>query len=251
MTASQPLRWVFCILVTVSFMPLHASAQSFFGGGTYRNSSSGGENVTWTLGDWMTQKARFKLMDQWLAVNKQANLIEFNVEGGKTNYDLTVGGSTSSQEVDRYSASLYISIFGIEGGYEESDENIERRFGQFNIRILGQSSRSTQLVAGYGVQKTEDTDLNTEVTNQYATGKLQLYLVSFLGLEGAYKKTFRANDNLGSEHEGERVEYGVFLEHKMIRIYGRAFEDKTFVTTSGNEERQTRDGVDAGIKLFF
>ncbi len=226
-------------------------AQSFFGGGSYKRSNNGNENVSWTLGDWMTQKAKFKLMDQWLAINNQANLVEFNIEGSQTNYDLTIGADKNSHEVDKYGFSMYISIFGIEGGYEESDEDIEKRYGQFNIRLLGQSSRSTQLIAGYGIQKEENGTDDTEVTNQYASGKLQLYIVSFFGIDGGYKKVFADKDNLMNTHEGERIDYGIFLEHKLIRLYGRAFEDKTFITKNGVKEKQTREGIDAGVKLFF
>ena len=227
-----------------------AQAQSFLGGGRYSN-SGGQENVTWTLGDWMLQKQKFRLMDQWLALNKQAQLIEFNIEGGQTNYEVTIGGNTSDKRVDRYSASLYVSIFGLEAGYEDSNENIESRYGQFNIRFLGQSSRSTQLIGGYGVRKTEYKDDNTDVTNQYANAKLQLYLVRFLGVDGSYKKFFRAKDNLNQDNEGERIEYGVFLEHRFVRLYGRAFEDKTFITRNGVKEKELREGVDAGVKFFF
>jgi hypothetical protein len=241
----------YILILSIVLSSSQAFSQAFRGGGKYSNSSSGEESVTWTLGSWMTQKARFQLMDQWLAINKQANLLEFNIEGGQTNYDLTVGGNTKSHDIDRYSASLYISIFGLEGGYEESSEDTETRYGQFNVRILGQSSRSTQLIAGYGIQKKEDNSDNTEVTNQYANAKLQLYLVTFLGIDGTYKKLFPDKDNLFNTHEGERFEYGLFLEHKLIRLYGKVFEERTYVTKNGVKEKEFRDGVDAGIKLFF
>ncbi len=66
--------------ITVGFFILfsfQSNAQSFFGGGTFSKRGDS-ENVRWTLADWMTQKKDFKIMDQWLAVNKQANFLEFN-----------------------------------------------------------------------------------------------------------------------------------------------------------------------------
>lgn len=162
-----------------------------------------------------------------------------------------MAGNTSEKEIERYSFSLFITIFGLEGGYEKSSEKIESRFGQINLRLLGQSSKSTQLIAGYGVRKTENSEDDSEVTNQYVNSKLQLYFFKFFGVDGSYKKFFRNKDNLKRDQEGERAEYGVFLEYGFLRLYGRAFDDRTFITENGVRQKRAREGVDAGVKFFF
>jgi hypothetical protein len=227
-----------------------ASAQ-FIGGGSYSRRGNS-QNVRWTLADWLAQKQDFKLMDQWLALNRQTNFFEFNIEGSHTKYELSAGGSVTDQTVDRYSASIFLSIFGLEGGVEKTSEDLKYTYGQFNVRMFGDSSQSTNLVLGYGMRKREDTLNNVEVENQYGNVKLQIYIFDFLGIDGSYRKDFRATDQQNTAYEGERAEYGVFLEYEYIRLYGRAFKDTTYKTANGaTTQQETRDGVDAGVKFFF
>jgi hypothetical protein len=244
-------------LAAVFLMPDLAYAQRggrLLGGGTYKRSSSGGENIHWTLSDWMTQKANFRLMDQWLAVNTQRQLFELNLEGGQVEYEVRRGGTKKDQTMQRYSASIYVSIFGIEGGVEDTDEDLKTSYGQFNVRLMGDSSRNTNLVLGYGVRKREDESVipTLEVTNQYGNVKLQLYVFSFFGIDGTYRKDIRANDQQKTQYEGERAEYGAFLEYEFVRIYGKAFKDTTYKTPAGGVTQvESRDGIDAGVKFFF
>lgn len=236
------------------FIVPQAHAQRFRGGGTYSKRGST-ENTTWTLADWMAQKAEFKLMDQWLAINTQRNFLEIGLEGSETNYEVTAGGSTKDRSVRRYSASIYVSIFGLEGGTEKTDEDLKYTWGQFNVRMFGQSSQSTSLVLGYGMRKREDSSSvpTLEVTNNYANAKLQVYVFKFLGIDGNYRKDFRATDQQNTSYEGERIEYGVFLEYQYVRLYGRAFKETTYKLASGaaTTQQETREGTDAGVKFFF
>lgn len=222
------------------------------GSGTYSRSGSGGENVRWTLSDWITQKQNFRMMDHWLALNRQRHFFELNLEGGKIKYELTTGGAKKDYEMERYSASIYFSIFGLEGGVERSNEDLKYTWGQANVRVFGQSSQGTHLVLGYGLRKREDLANDLEVTNQYGNVKLQLYIFDFLGIDGTYRKDFRATDGQNTSYEGERYEYGAFIEYEFVRLYGRAFKDTTYKTPAGGVTQiESRDGFDAGVKFYF
>jgi len=229
---------------------LNCEAQNFFGGGSISRRGNS-ENVRWTLGDWMSQKQKIRLMDQWLAVNRQSQMFELNFEGGQSQYDLTIGGTRTSQDVTRFSGQLWISIFGLQYIKEESDEDWESQSYQFNIRLLGQSTQSTNLTAFYGVRTWDDANPIYDYENQFAGARLNLYIVSFFGIEGLYRKDLSATDSSQREVEGERTEYGVFFDLSFVRIYGNAFVDKTTITTAGVPQIVKRDGFDAGFRIYF
>jgi hypothetical protein len=244
----------YCITAVVALLmaaPAHAQR---LGGGTFSRRSGQADNVHWTLSDWLLQKQEFRLEDQWLALNRQLNFFEFNIQGSQTRYDVSAGGSVKSHRVDRYSASIYFSIFGLEGGVENTDEDIDYKYGQFNVRIFGQSSRATNLTVGYGMRKREDRSQTPEldVTNQYANAKLQLYIFQYFGIDGSYRKDFTASDQANTKYEGERVEYGAFVEYQFVRLYGNAFVDNTYKTAPGaTTQQETRSGIDAGVQFFL
>ena len=227
-----------------------AFARTFFGGGTFKSQGKK-DSVRWTLGDWLTQKKSFRAMDQWLALNRQANLFELNFEGSQSQYEIDVGGTPTDFEVDRYSVQMWISIFGLQYTWEESDEDWEAESGQLNIRLFGQSTQTTNLTLHYGVRQVEYFNPANEYNNQYGGVNLNLYIVSFFGLEGMYRKYLTAKDSNDVEVEGERSEYGAFIDVSFVRIYGNAFVDKTYRTSGGTTNMETREGVDAGVKFYF
>lgn len=231
--------------------PLARAQGTFIGSGVYKRSQDK-ESTRWTLADWMTQKRSFKAMDQWLALNRTLSSFEFNIEGGRQTYDLEVGGSTTKKEIDHYGASIYWSIFGLEYQFEKSNENYERESAQFNLRILGTSSQTTNITGFYGIRKTSYSNPSNELENQYAGGRINLYFLDFFGVEGQYQKNFRAEDKNNTEYEGERIEYGVFIDLVFVRLYGKAFQDTNHKTDSvGVQTKESREGSEAGIKLYL
>lgn len=245
------LRGFFVFVFVLSF-GISASARTFLGEGAFRKSQEK-ESTRWTLADWMTQKKQFNAMDQWLALNKSLNLFEINIEGGRRTYDVTIGANTIEQEIERGSISLYWSIFGIEYQFENSTEDFKRESGQINLRLLGASSQTTNLTAFYGMSSTEyeNTPL-LDIENQYAGARLNIYLVSFFGIEGMYRKDFRERAKNDDEYERERVEYGAFFDVYFVRVYGQGFKETTNITpAAGAASEEEREGVEAGVKFYF
>jgi hypothetical protein len=242
--------WVLIFGVMTWADPTHAQGRRTVGSGSY-SKRGGNENVRWTLGDWLTQKRTFSLADQWLAVNTQSQLIEYGFEYGRNSYEVTINGQRNDRVIERASAQFWVSIFGIQYTREDSDEEWLSQSGQLNVRLLGQSSRSTNLTAFYGVRDWKDKVGDGDYQNQFAGGRLNLYLVSFLGIEGQYRKDFSAQDNSNRDYESERSEYGAFIDLDILRLYGNVFRDIRTVTTSGVPSREVRDGIDAGVRLYF
>jgi hypothetical protein len=238
------------IIVVLLFLSPLAIAQSFFGGGSYTRRGNN-ESVRWTLADWMSQKKQFSVMDQWLAINKQANFIEFNIQGGQANYDLNVNGTTTKQKVTTFSAQLWVSIFGLQYVKADSDEDWESESYQLNVRLFGQSSQTTSLTAFYGMKEWTDLNAANSYDTQFAGGRLNLYLVSFVGLEASYQKNFKASDSLGREIDSYSSDYGIFVDLNFVRLYGKAFYENATITQGGVPQTEKRDGVDAGVQFYF
>lgn len=239
------------ISVIIFIFAAQASAQSFSAGGGFgvRNNT---ETVSWTLADWLNQKQKFKLQDQWLAVNTQANLYEFGLNGGQASYEKTVNGVTNKYTMNQISASFWFSIFGLEYVRNSSAEDFVSQSGQFNIRLLGQSASSTNLKAFYGVRKTEYKNPDNEITNNYAGADLRLYIFQFFGVTAGYEKSFQAEDNSMTAYEGQRVDYGAFIELGFVRLSGTYFTEDTYVTPSGgSESKQSREGVLTGLQFYL
>lgn len=241
----------FIVIVAAMLAHAIAEARTPTGGGFFsRNQNK--ESVHWTLADWMTQTQNFRAMDYWLAMNRSINNFEFNLEGGQQNYDITVGTSKKSQRIDKVGASVYWSIFGLEYQREDSSEDFIRESGQFNLRLFGTSSQSTNLILYYGLRKWTFASPVNEVKNQYAGAKLNLYIFSFFGLEGQYRRDFRSSAKNGIDYEGDRVEYGAFVDVSIVRIYGQGFKETTTLSPpSGSATKADREGLEAGVKLYF
>lgn len=232
-------------------VPVAAKAPTFFGEGVFKKSQDKA-STRWTLADWMAQKKSFKMMDQWLALNRTLNSFEFNIAGGRRSYDLTVDGDVEKKTIDHYAASFYWSIFGLEYQFEDSNENFKRESGQINLRLFGTSSQTTYLTAFYGLREWTFTDPANEVNNQYAGAKLNLYILSFFGIAGQYTKYLRAKADDDVKYEGDRGEYGVFFDLYLIRLYGQFFKETTERAASGSAvEMDDRSGTELGIQFYF
>lgn len=238
------------LLFLILILPLSVSAQAFFGGTGF--SSKNTDSVRWTLADWLQQKKDFKLQDQWLALNTQANLYEFNISGGRSSYDSKVNGVTTKETLSNLSATFWVSIFGLEYRRATSSEDFVTQSGQFNVRLLGQSPYSTNLTANYGIRKTDYENPSNELTNNFAGADMRLYLVKNFGLTAGYEKSFEGEDKGNTAYEGERIDYGAFIEILFFRISGSFYSDTTNVTPSGGaKSEQVREGLQTSVQFYL
>lgn len=242
---------IFISIAALCFFAQSASAIGIFGGAGYSRSGNS-ESTRWTLGGWMQQKEKFRLQDQWLALNKQRNFFEFTVSGGQSSYESTTNGVTSKEDLTQISAQMWISIFGLQYVRADSSEDFTSQSGQFNVRLFGTSTGSTHLTAHYGVRKTEYESPKNEIENQFAGIDTSIYLVDFFGISGGYQQTFDAKDTLGTSREGERIEYGAFFDIAFLRISATFFEDTTKLRpSSGASSEVKRDGLLTGIQFYL
>lgn len=219
--------------------------------------SGGTETTRWTLYDWLAQKQSINLMDMWLSVNRSSSLFEASLSGGPLSYRYrTVSGGTSTsgdKTSQAYRLSLFVSIIGIEGEYEETNHDMKSYGGDVALRLLGSSMQSTHLTVKYGLQKRIDSSSTPEETwsNQFAQADLNLYLIKYFGLKGEYRYYFPDKSSQGTDLQGDRTTAGVFIDVGMLRIYGDYFQEKMKYESSTTVTEKKRDGYEYGAKLFF
>lgn len=242
-------------LILIPFFAFAFQAHAYFQMDFMKNKAANRASSRWTLGDWLAQKNKNALADHWLAMNRSANIFETNLSGGINNYKLKTssGAATTSTNHDSqaYQLDFYISLFNITGEYEKTDNDIEAYGGALGLRLFGNSSQTTNLVARYGLRKLQNLDSQESWDNQYAEGQLQLYIVSFFGLTGKYRYYFPDESKLGNKLEGSRSTAGAFLEFGILRLYGEAYQEPMVATMSGVKVNQKREGFEYGAKLFF
>ena len=152
----------------------------------------------WTLTDWLRTKKKMALMDQWLALNTSAHIFELVLEGAEGHYKISQATmpQKSGHLSKNYGGSFFVSIFGLEYKREESLDFYKQDELQFNLRILGTSTQVTNLTLHYGQRKLNDVRYG-EFEQNYFGLVSDLYLLSFLGLEGLYRTYNNANGSDG------------------------------------------------------
>jgi hypothetical protein len=246
----------FSVLFLICFCHL-SLAQSRFQGGFSTQKQGNKTQSRWTIADYLLQKKSVQLMDHWLALNSSANLFEVFIGGGPLTYTYksTTGGVTTSQSKtsQSYRLATYISIFGIEADYEQTDHDIITYSGAVALRLLGTSNQATHLTAKYGMQKRidESSTPHEEWSNQFAEGTLNVYLVEFLGIQGTYRYYFPDESSIGTDLKGNRTSAGAFIDIGLLRLYGEYFQEKLNYDSGTNITEREREGWEYGARFYF
>jgi hypothetical protein len=243
-------------LMIVVFAPVAAASAPYFQQEIMRSRGRGSDNSTqWTIVDWLQQKNVNALADQWLALHSSNSLFDISANASGQRYKLksTVGNVTSSQDANSqsYGLDMYISIFGIHGEYEKTEDKLETYGGSAGLRLLGTSSSSTNLSVHYGIQVRHDLVALEQWQNQYLNGQLTLYVIKNFGLNGQYRYYFPADSNKGARLEGNKVTAGAFVEFLPFRVQASYFHEPLKITRGVAEELQDRAGYDVSVRLIF
>lgn len=209
----------------------------------------------WTLADWLAQKNQMAFWDQWLAMNRSVPYFDLSLSGARTVYDLKTL-TPSQSTIDRYASHIFevdLSIFFLNLIVEYEDMNHDRKAkaAACGIRWFGTSSQSTSLNTRYGVREWEDELTREQSSTPFAEGQLQIYVTGFLGVKGRYRKLFEDTTNQSRKVKGDRASYGVFAEAIIFRAYVEYFTEQFDFDPGGQFQRETREGYDGGLKIFF
>ncbi len=238
-----------------------ANAQSDGGGGSGSLGGSWGkkaqarEGSRWTLQEWMAQKQRNSLMDQWLSMNSPSPF-EFALLGASNTYDFQKN-LEAKESYSTYSGSFsaYAQAVGLTGEYENNvEENLNESTGLLNLRILGNSLQSTSITLHVGQRTLQYYELTEKVTVRNVVGQisLQAYLTKYFGLSGSYRHFFLTDHSSLGEVAGTLVEGGLFIDFKGLRIFG-SWNDELQVnqSTTRVKTKYKRQGIKTGLVIFF
>ena len=249
------------LAVLIFFLPLVSMAQSTGGGssgrsfGNWVQKAQAREGSRWTLQEWMAQKQRNSLMDQWLIMNSPSPY-EFSILGASNSYQFQKDQLARVSHSSKSGAfSAYAQAIGLTGEYENNtDENLTDVTGLLNVRILGSSLQSTSITLSLG-QRTRQFVENSQkesVRNIVGQLSIQAYFTKYFGLSGSYRNFFPADNATVGRISGTLIEGGLFLDFSGLRIFGNWSDElQTDEGTSGTKTEYKRQGLKSGIVIFF
>jgi len=246
------------LLILTLAMTLGAQASANFQSDMMKSKRSKNPQSTegqWTIADWLAQRSRVRLMDQWLEMHTNHSWAELVLNGAGQEFTYKTSSASaatkSTQTGQLYQADIFLSILNLNGEYQKTDNSKESYGGAAGLRLLGVSAQTTSLIARYGWRRLSDLSLPERWENQYVEGQLQLYIVQEFGLTGTYRYYLPATSNQGDSLEGHKATYGVFYEFSGIRIFADYFQEPLQLSKNGTSTSLSSDGFDGGLKLFF
>jgi hypothetical protein len=208
----------------------------------------------WSLDQWLKQKNQNRLMDQWLAL-QSSSPYEFYLSADGTSIAASSDTTGNAQQIVnnavRARIGAYASIVGLEGSYENlPDLHSSSADGSFHVRLLGTSVRSTYLDAHYSLKYRNENGDNVRL--QGPGGKLTILLIKTFGLSGSYDAHLESTSESGQRWSGSQAEGEVFIDFERVRVFGRYTKrDDQITSVGGAVEKRVREGLGAGLKLFF
>ncbi|MEO0336657.1 MAG: hypothetical protein AAF202_09685 [Pseudomonadota bacterium] len=233
-----------------------ASQAQYFQADFMKSRQKAKASARWTLFDWISQKKKISLWDQWLESNRSATVFEMQLTGSQMDFETVTKTSVDENGVrdssQSYAVDLWIKIFGLRAEYEEQPDIQKTSSAMANLRIIGSSLQSTHLIIRGGIQQYEDLLNDRQYQNPFASAALRLYFLSFIGLHGEYRQLFEAESDEGSvKLSGSRTQGGAFLEWGILRITGQYVNEPYEFTSGGATVDQTRTGLEYGVQIVL
>lgn len=247
---------LFCLSSAESFAQGRSGSS---GGGQWGQRATQREAKRWTLQEWLEQKNRNALMDQWLSMNSPSPF-EFYIGLSQSNYDTKTmtTSSTTQQSWSSYQGELaaYAQMIGVSLQHENnSQENYSDLTGMLNFRFLGNSLQTTSLTLSGGQRTRSFGATNTAnaivLKNTLAQAEIQLYITKYFGLDGQYRRYFSTYEASLGDVGGHRTEAGIFIDFKALRIYGNWFEDSQLQRLNDVDTEIKRIGIKSGLRIYF
>lgn len=255
-------RILFLILSLFTSLPSEAQRRGGDGGhsGVARKQEAKVQS-RWTLAEWLDQKKRNSLMDQWLAMNTSDNPYEFWLGGERLEQSAPDPADSTKLEkftFNRGRAGAYASIIGIEGGYESGTKGWSGWDASLNLRLLGTAYQNTNLTLKGGARAFawDDPDTSEEKVERwqlpFAGGQITLYVNRFFGLQGEYWYLFSEMSNQGRRMRGETSRGLLFIDFKWLRVFGGYSKDFLVIADEQiGRKVEDRAGPFGGLFIFF
>lgn len=191
----------------------------------------------WSLADWLDTRDRMRMMDLWLAMNSPSPF-EFYL-GGAMRYSWA-----PSLFGYQFYGAAYATIFGLQFQYE--NWGVERMLASFHLRVFGLHNQATNLTPEIGIK--QETVGGVTARSPYLGVGLTLYLAKFAGIDGIYRYYLPSTPTAqGTSQTSHRFEGSLFLEFRILRIYGSYFYEPTLNGTTFTPVQ----GISGGARFYL
>lgn len=206
----------------------------------------------WTLASWLETKNRMALMDQWLALNTTDTWLEVILDYSRGEFDQTLNEVDQDTKIkfNRHQLSIYLKFIGFEYDYYDYSDIKKESVIKLNLLLLGSSVQSTS-VRFFAGSRSFTYEGYSKYSQLVHGASVSFYFLDFFGTELEYTKynKTKSQDKLYSL-DGEKLEYGAFLEISALRLYLNKYKEKNYFSGSPNLNRRD-EGYSFGLKLFL
>lgn len=173
----------------------------------------------WSLGEWMIQERKIRLMDQWLALNSTEIGAEWKLFYSGLSFERD--GEDETLDGSKYGIELFYGFLGVK--HEEVQMNDEDLLSNTSIqlKLLGSSQQSTHLNIHYGISSSGK-DSNPKASFYGYSG--DLYVYGGFGFSFLYEEYAADSKSDSVYYDAFRRENSLFLESGFIRLKYSLFE---------------------------
>jgi hypothetical protein len=207
----------------------------------------------WTLQEWLNQKDRNRLMDQWLMMHTPTPY-EFVLEVNSLDYEVSISDIKTQYKTIAGSLTAYASIVGLEF---KNNNNFSEAFidntSLFHIRILGSADQSSHLTLSLGQRSRKYEDPTLPLRNQYlGQVDLTLYFNKHFGFNYLHRSYYPLlGHSEWGDLNGSLQNFYLFIDFAALRVFGGAFLEKETQTLSEVNTKKTMQGTTMGLRLYF
>lgn len=224
-------------------------------GWKFRQKAALKEASRWSLQEWMAQKSKMSLMDQWLLMHSPSPY-EFFLQGASTHYETQRDSQSWRGSSFEGEGGAFAGAFGLTAHYENNAwDQYTDLSGYLKVRVLGNSLQTTSITLGIG-QRTRDSFSQIDaqrvvVRNMAGSGELQIYLTRHFGLRGSYQKFLAHKASSGLNSEGTKQEYHLFLDFGPLQVFGGQTQEENNESKAGATSTQKSKALKTGLRMNF
>ncbi len=241
------------LLIFVSIIPNQALAEFKFEKVEKKTISR------WTLQEWLEQKNRNRLMDQWLMMNTPSPY-EFSIQLTNLNFTTSeITNDLASAPSANHTANFvdfiaYASFVGLEYQYHILDQtNSKDKNILFHIRLLGSADQSSHFTISLGQRQKEFSTIGTPQRSQYLTqADLTFYFNHHFGFKVLARDYLAIkSDPTWGDLKGQQQEAHLFIDFNALRVFGGIYLETETQVLKGDKKIQSYSGSVAGLRLYF
>ncbi len=207
----------------------------------------------WTLQEWLNQKDRNRLMDQWLMLHTPTPY-EFFLELESVDYEASSNENANRHKSLIGSFTAYATVVGLEfKHHNNTSEHFTDNLSLFHIRILGSADQSSHLTLSLGQKARRHHNLTIPLRTQYlGQVDLTLYMNKHFGFSYIHQSYYPliAHADWGDLNTSQQA-IRLFIDFEALRIFGGVFSEKETQTLAQITSQKKMQGASLGLRLYF